>query len=181
MTSLQKNKRNKRRKNILSTSTQLCCVDQSDTWNFAHLKTKNYIFLKPQDKLVQMIEEEDWERVEKMCKSHSSCTQAPVRDREKNMTALPIHFACRKKPNEQAIISLLKANPKGACTKIKETEEYPLHIACRHEASYDVIALLVIHYAKAVNLKNIKGCLPLDYVRQSGNEEVTRFLEDVMD
>merc|ERR1719230_919771 len=149
----------------------------------APLKGKNssYNLSTPQHELVQMIDEDDWEKVEKMCKSHSSCAHVPARDEKTNMTALPIHFACRKNPNEQAIISLLKANPKGARSKIKQTEEYPLHIACRYEASYDVIALLVMHCFEAVNLKNVQGLLPLDYVRESGNEEVTRFLEDIME
>jgi len=160
---------------------KLCCFDQSDSTKFAHLKGKNYNFSKSQHKLVQMIDQENWEKVEKMCKLHKSCAKVPVRDEKTNMTALPIHFACRKNPNEQAIISLLKANPKGACSKIKKTEEYPLHIACRYEASYDVIALLVIHFVEAVNLKNVQEQLSLDYVRKSGNEEVARFLEDIME
>jgi len=128
-----------------------------------------------------MIEEEDWEKVEEICKSHSNCAKVAVRDEKTNMTALPIHFACRRNPSEQAIISLLKANPKGARSKIKKSKEYPLHIACRYEASYDVIALLVIHFVEAVNLKNVHGQLPLDYVRKSGNKEVARFLEDIME
>ena len=164
---------------ILS-NTQQNYSDPSDTVNFGRFMMKKINVSKSQHDLIQMIEQENWEKVEEMCESHRSCAKVPVRDEKTNMTALPIHFACRKNPNEQAIISLLKANPKGAGSKIKKTEEYPLHIACRYEASYDVIALLTMNYSEAVNVRNVRGQLPLDYVRKSGNKEAVQFLKDLM-
>jgi Ankyrin repeats (many copies) len=74
----------------------------------------------------------------------------------------PLHVLLKSSPSNVALVDLMLLEV-PFCVSVKDLEDNtPLHIACSHGASMDVIKHLCILYPEAVSMRNAKSQTPLD-------------------
>jgi len=92
----------------------------------------------------------------------------------KHAEVLPIHEACANSETPIELIeAIIQAHPEGLQLKESAYKRLPIHIACRKNASIDVVTLLLEHYPDGALIADTLGRLALHYALSNGaNDEV---------
>mmetsp|Transcript_18492 Transcript_18492/g.40242 ORF Transcript_18492/g.40242 Transcript_18492/m.40242 type:complete len:260 (+) Transcript_18492:221-1000(+) len=123
--------------------------------------------------LTKLLDSEQWELATQQCQAHpnEACgwsTRPGFFEGIKTSDVLPIHIACSRRPTSQIIDALYEANAHGFRAKETAYRRLPLHIACRSDASPEVIKRLLHYYSDAAAVDDSLGRLPLHYRLSNG-------------
>jgi hypothetical protein len=100
---------------------------------------------RPSDELYDLVIDRNWQRAIRHCREHS--IDAEFQDGDTLET--PLYLACQNHPPFQLIRALLQAFPAGAETPSRHGD-LPLDIACRYNASIEVLRELVMDHPDTV-------------------------------
>eukprot|EP00586_Coscinodiscus_wailesii_P001076 CAMPEP_0172481514 /NCGR_PEP_ID=MMETSP1066-20121228/7441_1 /TAXON_ID=671091 /ORGANISM="Coscinodiscus wailesii, Strain CCMP2513" /LENGTH=251 /DNA_ID=CAMNT_0013243877 /DNA_START=19 /DNA_END=774 /DNA_ORIENTATION=+ len=136
--------------------------------NKLHITAKNILPSFGSNKVFDLISREEWEHIEHKCESNSRNAKMwsvayGFYDGEGNSRLLPLHFACSLHPPVKTLESIIRAYPEGVNARESAYDRLPLHIACLHNSSSDVIQLLLRHGVTAAGIVDADGRLPLHY------------------
>ena len=90
-----------------------------------------------------------------------------VHQHGKHVERLPIHEVCRKNPPLYLIQKLESAYPSSLIFEDESNGCVPLHFACRHGASTEVISFLLKISPHSINIEDKYGCAPIIVARRS--------------
>lgn len=123
--------------------------------------------------LTKLLDSEQWELAAQQCQTHPNeagawSTRPGFFEGIKTSDVLPIHIACSRRPTTHLIDALYEANAHGFRAKETAYRRLPLHIACRSDASAEVIQRLLHYYSDAAAVDDQLGRLPLHYRLSNG-------------
>ena len=91
----------------------------------------------------------------------------------KTSDVLPIHIACARRPTVEVIDALHEANRMGLRQKESAYQRIPLQIACRSDASPDVVKRLLEYYPEGAAVDDNLGRLAIHYRLSNGADDET--------
>lgn len=126
--------------------------------------------------LFNLISEEQWEDAAKRVKYYPKEVKQTTRvcpNGIDNTSILPLHHACSLNPTLEITESLLQSYPVAAQKQDSLFKRLPIHVACLHGASSDVIRELLVVYRDGAKEKMRDGKIPLHYACGSGASKET--------
>jgi len=125
------------------------------------------------NKLQQHILNEDWYAVKSRCEKHPNeagvwTKRVGFFDGEHDSRVLPLHQACALHAPKDAIHALIKAYPKGVQEIETAFKRLPLHIACQHGSSADVVELMLSYDPLSGQTEDIFGRTPIHFACSNG-------------
>jgi hypothetical protein len=114
--------------------------------------------------LLELIKDENWARVyRRVAKSPEELQRMTLINLDGHSSeAYPLHYLCRKKEAPVAVVeAFVNAWPEAARTQDSILESLPLHVACEHDASVEVLAILIHAYPEGLTKPDKYGNLPI--------------------
>jgi len=125
------------------------------------------MFFHSQPRLLRLILEQEWDSVIFHVAQHPKEARRWSKvlfDSHRETTLLPLHQACALAPPTTAVLEALLAAYPEAISQIESYfERTPLHLACVHGASTDILCYLISKYPKAASSTDKMGRTPLHY------------------
>lgn len=132
---------------------------------------------KPELDVMRLSLLRNWHEIELWCEDSPEKTRKVVEvviHGEKHQS-LPLHAVCTFKPPASTVVALMKVNKQATMQK-GHLGLLPVHIACRHGASLEVVKILSESYPEGLNSNDLYGNSPLHYACAFSSVEVIRFL-----
>ena len=107
---------------------------------------------QPSSELYDLILDMSWHKAVRHCRAHP--TDASYQDGDNLET--PLYLACLSRPPVRLVRSLLQAFPAGAETTSRNGD-LPIHVACRYNASIEVLRALVNDHVGTVGISSKWG------------------------
>ena len=132
--------------------------------------------LKTSD-LSKALSSEDWERAMGLVRSKPETARTwngrpGFFEGIKHSEVLPIHEACANSEAPLELVeAIIQAYPDGLRLKESAYKRLPLHIACRKNANFGVVSLLIETFADGALIADTLGRLPLHYALSNGADE----------
>ena len=128
--------------------------------------------------LVKLVDNEQWELAVQQSNSNRHLAEAwsarpGFFEGIKTSDVLPIHIACARRPTVEVIDALYEANRMSLRQKESAYRRIPLHIACRSDASPDVVKRLLKYYPEGAAADDSLGRLPIHYRLSNGADDET--------
>jgi hypothetical protein len=121
--------------------------------------------------LYELLESSSWERARSRCRSHPDEVRTWIVRKDKSLQVrwklLPLHAAIIFQAPNFLVSTLLEKYPAAALRK-DDQGMLPLHLAFRHkQEDEDLLELLLVHYPKAISIKDRRDRVPLEHGRES--------------
>mmetsp|Transcript_3381 Transcript_3381/g.9622 ORF Transcript_3381/g.9622 Transcript_3381/m.9622 type:complete len:248 (+) Transcript_3381:275-1018(+) len=128
--------------------------------------------------LVKLVDNEQWELAIQQSNNNRHLAEAwsarpGFFEGIKTSDVLPIHIACARRPTVEVIDALYEANRMSLRQKESAYRRIPLHIACRSDASPDVVRRLLECYPDGAAADDNLGRLPIHYRLSNGADNGT--------
>lgn len=133
--------------------------------------------IKSEPDIMRLIAQRDWESIEICCEDLPEKAEKGIElliHGEKHR-CLPLHAVCIFKPPRTTVDALVNVN-RDAVTRKGHLDLLPIHIACRHGASIDIVRILAEAYPPGLNSIDSYGNLPIHYACAFSPKEVIKFL-----
>eukprot|EP00560_Eucampia_antarctica_P007669 CAMPEP_0197822904 /NCGR_PEP_ID=MMETSP1437-20131217/217_1 /TAXON_ID=49252 ORGANISM="Eucampia antarctica, Strain CCMP1452" /NCGR_SAMPLE_ID=MMETSP1437 /ASSEMBLY_ACC=CAM_ASM_001096 /LENGTH=332 /DNA_ID=CAMNT_0043421787 /DNA_START=32 /DNA_END=1031 /DNA_ORIENTATION=- len=129
--------------------------DAQDRLN-QHLYDTTTRFENDELPLSKVIVGESQTKVGVSCGSDEKCMESS------DMDVINLHELCKTSPPAGTVIEFLVSNTEEASVQDKYGQT-PLHVACKHGASYEIISALVKAFPDAISLSDNHGRIPFHY------------------
>jgi len=142
----------------------------------------DFLHIFTSHELETAINNEDWNSVTNICEIHPRQArqwshQLGYYDGKFDSYVLPIHHAMTLSPTIEALESLIRSFPPGLESKDTRFKRIPLHLACIHSESLEIIRRLLIYFPEGASQIDELGRTPLHYTCSNGADtEVVREL-----
>jgi Ankyrin repeats (many copies) len=135
--------------------------------------------------LYELLESSNWEEARNRCRTHPQEVRTWIVRKDKSLKVrwrlLPLHAAIIFQCPNFIVAALLDKYP-AAISSVDDQGMLPLHLAFRHKhEDEDLLELLLIHYPKAVLVKDKRGRVPLEHGRDCKfSAKFTRLYADAL-
>lgn len=137
---------------------------------------KTFFNLFGSHELESAVYREDWKTVECLCEAKPRlarrwCHQIGYYEGKFDSDVLPLHHAVTLNPPASTIETLLEAFPEAISLRESKFQRLPIHLACQHAASLEVLQVLLGFYQLGAEEKDLLGRTPLHYACSNGADE----------
>jgi Ankyrin repeats (many copies) len=135
--------------------------------------------------LYELLESSNWEEARTRCRTHPQEVRTWIVRKDKSLKVrwrlLPLHAAIIFQCPNFIVAALLDKYP-AAISSVDDQGMLPLHLAFRHKhEDEDLLELLLIHYPKAVLVKDKRDRVPLEHGRDCKfSAKFTRLYADAL-